>query len=142
MRGRHRRQVLALDTMCFLYRFEANATYLDLTRDLFDLIERGECRATTSVLSLTESLVAPLRLGRAEIAATYRTIFTNFPNLDLVPVDVRAAEVAAELRTRHGLRTPDALHLAAAVAAGADAFITNDAALTRVTEVEVIPLRA
>jgi uncharacterized protein len=38
---------------------------------------------------------------------------------------------AAEIRASHNFKTPDALHLACAVEAGCDAFLTNDAQLTR-----------
>jgi predicted nucleic acid-binding protein len=34
-------------------------------------------------------------------------------------IDVEVAEIAAELRAKYGVRTPDALQLAAAVQAGA-----------------------
>jgi predicted nucleic acid-binding protein len=38
---------------------------------------------------------------------------------------------AAEIRASHNFKTPDALHLAAAVEGGCTAFLTNDAQLTR-----------
>ncbi len=38
---------------------------------------------------------------------------------------------AAEIRASHGFKTPDALHLAAAVVGGCSAFLTNDAQLAR-----------
>jgi predicted nucleic acid-binding protein len=40
---------------------------------------------------------------------------------------------AASLRARYGLRTPDALQISVALAAGCSAFLTNDARLQRVT---------
>jgi len=52
-----------------------------------------------------------------------------------------AGRIAARLRGSYGIRTPDALHLATAVVTGADAFVTADARLFRVTEVDVVPLR-
>ena len=44
---------------------------------------------------------------------------------------------ATELRARHGVRTPDALHLAAAVASGCDVFLTNDLRLAHVPGIPV-----
>lgn len=38
------------------------------------------------------------------------------------------------------LRTPDALQIAAALVAGCEAFLTNDAGLKRVTELRVLVL--
>jgi predicted nucleic acid-binding protein len=59
-------------------------------------------------------------------------------HLRTVPIDDALAERAAELRARHNVRTPDALQLAAALLTGAAAFLTNDAALTCVSEIEVL----
>jgi predicted nucleic acid-binding protein len=41
-------------------------------------------------------------------------------------VDEALAQLAAALGAAHGLRAADAVHLATAVAAGADRFITNN----------------
>ncbi|MBK9715381.1 MAG: PIN domain-containing protein [Kouleothrix sp.] len=56
------------------------------------------------------------------------------------PIDAVVADQAAELRASYGLRTPDALQIAAALAAGCTAFLTNDARLQRVTELRVLVL--
>jgi predicted nucleic acid-binding protein len=56
-------------------------------------------------------------------------------------VDRAIGEGAARLRARYGLRTPDAIHLATAVAARAEAFVTTDRRLARVRELEVRVLR-
>ena len=45
--------------------------------------------------------------------------------LDLRPVDHRVAEAATILRGKYRLKTADAVHLATALDAGADRFITN-----------------
>ncbi|MCC5664290.1 hypothetical protein LC653_10260 [Nostoc sp. CHAB 5784] len=39
---------------------------------------------------------------------------------------------------RYNLQLPDALQVAAAIIAGCEAFLTNDAALKRVTELRVL----
>jgi predicted nucleic acid-binding protein len=44
---------------------------------------------------------------------------------------------AEELRAKYGVRTPDALQLAAAVQAGATGFITNDRRLEAIKELEI-----
>jgi predicted nucleic acid-binding protein len=40
-------------------------------------------------------------------------------------------DLATELRARHGLKVPDALHLAAAIEGGCDEFWTNDTRLDK-----------
>ena len=49
-----------------------------------------------------------------------------FPNLEIVPVDWEIAARAADFRVEFGLRTPDALQLAAALCKGATLFVSND----------------
>jgi predicted nucleic acid-binding protein len=55
-----------------------------------------------------------------------------------VALDLAVADRAAALRGQYRLRTPDAIQLATALEAGADAFLTNDQQLSRVTEVPVL----
>ena len=58
----------------------------------------------------------------------------------MIALDARMAEIAADLRARYRLRTPDALQIAAALVTGCEAFLTNDAALRRVTDLQVLVL--
>ena len=48
---------------------------------------------------------------------------------------------AAQLRAIHGLRTPDALQLAAALAARCPVFITNDRRLSQIPGLRILQLR-
>jgi len=73
-----------------------------------------------STLLLTEVLV-PRTDGRAD------EIGRLLERLDLRTVDRRIAEAAAILRGKYRLKTADAVHLATALDAGADRFITNNA---------------
>ena len=43
-----------------------------------------------------------------------------------MPVDLAVAREAARLRGRHTIKMPDAIHLATAHLANADAVVTND----------------
>jgi predicted nucleic acid-binding protein len=51
---------------------------------------------------------------------------TGFPNLQLAPLGVMPARETAFVRAAMGLRTPDAVQVAAARPHGADAIVTND----------------
>ncbi len=94
----------------------------------------------SSVITLTEVLVHPVKLGDARLAQEYRDILARSKRFHLCDVTAPIAESAARLRARYDLRTPDALHLAAAVETGCDAFLTNDRGITRVKEVRVLVL--
>jgi predicted nucleic acid-binding protein len=58
----------------------------------------------------------------------------------MFPVSLAIADSAARLRARYNLRTPDALHVATAINAGCQAFLTNDNTLKRVTELSILIL--
>lgn len=89
-----------------------------------------------SVLLLPEILTRPFReADDAEVAS----LGVLLGRLDLLPVDRATAELAVVLGAAYRLRAADAVHLATAVGAGADRFLTNN---TRdfpqtITEIEV-----
>jgi predicted nucleic acid-binding protein len=76
-----------------------------------------------SVVLLPEVLAKPLRNGTtAEIVEITKLL----GRLELRPADAATAEIAASLAALHRLRAVDAFHLATAVVAHADRFITNN----------------
>jgi len=79
-------------------------------------------------------------LGNTKTEQEYRNILLHSGGFELLPVTTLIAESAAELRARYNLRTPDALHVATAIAAGCGAFLTNDAGVKRVAEITVLLL--
>lgn len=86
-------------------------------------VEPGAVAGVGSLLLLPEVLSKPMRDGRAdEIGA----LFGLLSRLELRAVDPTTAEVATSLAATHRLRAADAVHLATAVVAGADRFITNN----------------
>ena len=56
----------------------------------------------------------------------------------LASLDEQSAQHAAKLRVQYNLGLLDALQLGAALVAGCDAFLTNDAIFHRITEIKVI----
>lgn len=60
--------------------------------------------------------------------------------LDLLPADLATAELATALGAAYGLPTTDAVHLATAVNAGADRFLTNNQSdfPKSITEINVV----
>jgi predicted nucleic acid-binding protein len=83
----------------------------------------GAVAGTGSVLLIPELCIKPMRDGaESEIEA----LAVLLARLDLRPADEAVAELAASLGAAHGLRAADAVHLATAVAVGADRFITNN----------------
>ncbi len=131
---------LGLDTSPFIYFVEQNPLYVDLMREVFKRITNSDFQACSSVITLTEVLVQPLRQNNQTLANEYRDLLFNGANFQLFPLTTLIAETAAKLRAKHSLRTPDALQIATALENGCDAFLCNDNGLKRVTELQIFIL--
>lgn len=87
-------------------------------------------------LARLECLVVPLRVQDASRVGDF-DMFFGVRVAELVDFTGAIFRRAAEIRATHNFRTPDALHLAAAVEGGCTVFLTNDAQLTRFTDLAV-----
>lgn len=114
--------------------------YPDLTRLLFEGLRGGDVAGQTSAISLYQVLVEPYRRGRDEAAERAGDDLTAFRGLDVVPVDAAIARQAAEVRARLGGRSERALHLATALAADADVYLTQASGLRRVAGLAILDL--
>jgi predicted nucleic acid-binding protein len=85
--------------------------------------EDGHNVGVGSTLLVPEVLGKPLREGNTAECDALATILGR---LELRPLDRATANLAALLAAEHRLKASDAVHLATAVAAGADRFITNN----------------
>ena len=130
---------LGMDTAPFIYFVEQNPAYVDIMQAVFEHVEGTDgLEVLTAALSLTETLVHPLRTGNVVLETAYRDLFTNGERLTLLPIDTAAAERAGRLRAAHNLRTPDALQVATCIEAQCEAFLTNDAGFRRVPGLRII----
>lgn len=84
--------------------------------------------AAISDLTWLECRVEPVRLADAAALAVMEA-FLSAADLTRVPMPTAVFERACRIRAAHNYRLADALHLAAAVESGADAFLTNDHSL-------------
>jgi predicted nucleic acid-binding protein len=134
-------RLVAIDTAPFIYYIEKNPKYFSIVDSLFNAVDTDNARAVTSVLTLQEVLVHPLRKNQTDLAERYREILTNSVNLTLVTITPDIAENASKLRAAyHWLRSPDAFQIATAIETGAHVLITNDENWKKVTEISVLTL--
>lgn len=77
-----------------------------------------------SVLLLPEVLTKPMRAD-PESAETM-TLISLLSRLELRPFDEATGRLALALAVSYGLRAADAVHLASAIGAGAQRFVTNN----------------
>jgi len=125
--------------MPFIYHVDGHPRYGPIAGKLFTWIERRG-RAVTSTITMTELLVHPYRKNDINRVNSIYALTSTYPNLSWVPVTLALADNAARLRAKYGLRTPDALHLATAIAGSATGFVGNDHVFQRVTELEILLL--
>ena len=134
-------RLLALDTMVFSYHLSGHPRYVPLTRVVLEAIESGQVAGLTTTITLAEVLTVPAQAGDRRAMVDYELYLTHFPNLRVVSLDVVLARETALVRATCGLRTPDAVQVAAARLAGADGVVTNDRRWAkRVTRPEVVVL--
>lgn len=88
----------------------------------------------------TGVLTRPKQIGNTRLEQEYRDLLVHSRSFRLIPIDILIAESAADLRARWKLRTPDALQIATALDAGWQALLTNDHALRRVTDLQILVL--
>jgi predicted nucleic acid-binding protein len=90
-----------------------------------------------SEMGRMETLIVPVRNADVKLVAEFERFFTT-QVAQLVSIDRAAFDKAIEIRAAHpSIRTPDAIHLAAAVVSNCDVFLTNDPILKRYPGVRV-----
>jgi uncharacterized protein len=111
--------VIYLDSCLVIYALEPS----EATEAVLSAMQGAAEPFAVSELVCMECLVGPLRSGNELARITFERFFTTVARVALAPDVFRAA---ASLRARHGLRTPDAVHVAAAQLGGCSAIWTND----------------
>jgi predicted nucleic acid-binding protein len=132
-------KTIGLDTAPLIYFIEEHPTYLETILNLFETVESGEVTAVTPTVTLLEVLAHPFRSNNKDLATEYRDILLHSK---VITYDISApiAEAAAQLRSRHNIRTPDAIQIATAMHAGASHFLTNDARSPAIPSIEILVL--
>lgn len=130
-----------VDSNVFIYFLQDEPPYAALIRPVFEMIANGALSGITSIVTVFEVLVKPLRDGRKDVARQYAEALFASRNLLIQPVGRSIAEVGAQIRAQYGVQTPDAIQLGTALLGGAQAFLTNDRKLARITEPEIVVLR-
>jgi predicted nucleic acid-binding protein len=131
---------VGVDTAAFIYFIEAHPTYVPALRPLFDAVDREVLTIVTSAVTLLEVLVVPYRAGNQPLAQRYEALLTRGRGITLREIDRPLLRAAAQLRAVAGVRTPDALQLAAVLAEGCTTFVTNDRRLPSLPGLRILLL--
>lgn len=133
-------KILFLDTAPLIYFIEGHSNYHQVLLKLFDYNDKSGFSFISSTITLLEVLVKPLKENQPEIVKKYSEILTTYSGIDIYELNYNVAIEAAKLRAKYNLRTPDSIQLATAIVYKADFFLTNDARLKTVSEINVISL--
>lgn len=133
-------QRLYVDSAPLIYYVEENPAYVEKMRAIVSIVDETDLVAYSSVLTLAEVLVMPLRQRDQRLVQAYREILVAGDDYALVALSPEIAVTAAEIRARYGLGTPDSVHVASAVATQCDAMLTNDSDMKRIKELEILLL--
>lgn len=120
-----------LDTNFFIYLIEGTSHHAARAKYLLRGFSMRRDEVLTSVMSLGEVLVVPLRSGDLALAQRYRQLFRG-RGVTVLPFVEQASETFARLRVG-GVKPPDAIQLSTAAATGCDLFLTNDDRLMGLT---------
>jgi predicted nucleic acid-binding protein len=123
-----------------IYYIEENSYFAKPLNELFMAGEKKECHFVSSIITLIEVLVLPMREKRDDIIKKYEMILTHSSSMEMVDINVKIAKTTARLRADYSLKTPDAIQIATALHCSADYFLTNDKRLKSIKEINIILL--
>ncbi len=131
---------VGIDTAIVIYFIEEHPKYLPIILPLFREADQGKPDLITSAVTLLEVLVVPYRAGHRALADRYEALLTRSRGIRLIDMTRDQLRAAAQLRAATGVRTPDALQLAAAIGSGCTAFVTNDRRVPAIPGLRVVQL--
>lgn len=128
-----------LDANGFIYSVERIEPYRTLLEPMWRLAQVGQFEIVSSELAILETLVKPLREGDTLLEDLFRALLFA-REVRLIPVTSSLWEQAARLRAMTGIKTPDALHAATALAVESTLFVINDGGFRRVSGLPIAVL--
>ena len=127
--------LLLVDSAPIIYVLESRAGFAARFQPLFARHEAGGLNLAVTTVTIAEVLSGPLKAGEEALAKRYRAVLESWQVVDLT-ADI--AESAARLRGQYGLKLPDAVQLASALAINADALVTHDRDFSRVRGLRIL----
>jgi len=122
-----------------LYDEEFHVKVKNARKVLIDVSE-GRLRAATSSLTWDEVIWVIRKIYNAKLAMEKGRQFLNFPNLNILKIDVKVLFVAQNLVEKYSLKPRDAIHVASALSNNIKTIISDDKDFDRVEEIRRVPL--
>ena len=122
------------DASALIYLIEAKEPFAGKVRKELTAVAKkhSDMGAAVSRLTWLECRVGPMKANDSATLAAFDAFFAR-SDLTWVELTRDVVELAAAIRVRHGLRTPDALQAASCLQLGANhVFLSGDSAFKRV----------
>jgi predicted nucleic acid-binding protein len=114
-----------LDSSILIYTVEVNLTFWKTLEVLWRKFSEGEVLLISSELIITEVLVKPLKSQNQQSIDSYNKLLFD-SGIELIPITRSLLISATNLRAKHNLKTPDAIHAATAIDNNCNRLLTND----------------
>jgi predicted nucleic acid-binding protein len=127
---------LFLDTAPVVYFVEQNPEFIGRVEPIFARLDL-DIIGVVSAITLAECLVFPIKRGFTDLERAFEEI-VNSDRVEFVATDREIAKRTAIIRAKYNFQLPDSIQIATAIESNCDAFLTNDVALGKVTEIRTI----
>ena len=124
--------LLYVDTAPLIYLGEHVPQYGDLVAQRLSSTDA----LVVSDLSRLECRVKPMRDGNTALLDEFDRFFNESVS-EVLALSREVIDRATEIRSLYGFKTPDAIHLAAAILSNCELFLTNDRRLDGFTGLRV-----
>jgi predicted nucleic acid-binding protein len=114
-----------LDSCVVIYLIQGPEDLSQRVRGALQPAEAAVPATCVSELTRLECRVWPIREADEPLLGKFDEFFAS-QDVERIALETEVFDLATELRAHHGTKTPDALHLAAAILGGCQEFWTND----------------
>jgi uncharacterized protein len=128
--------LIYLDSVVLIYALDHVGSFETRANNRLSEIAALGDQVAVSDLSRLECRVKPIQVGDVRKLEVFDSFFARSDVL-LIPLPSSVYDRATVIRAKHGFKTADALHLAAAIEGGCQAFLTNDFRLSRFPDLTV-----
>ena len=114
-----------LDSCIVIYLIEGPDSFREICYRAMAARKTDGVQLCFTGLTRLECRMLPMRKGQQQVLEEYDNFF-SLPETSRLLINKKVFEIATELRAFQNLKTPDALHLAAAIHHGCTEFWTHD----------------
>ena len=132
--------LIYLDSAILIYYLDGVGSFQARAAHRLTALRAAGDQVAVSDLTRLECRVKPIQLGDTLRLSKFDGFF-GLPRVRMVLLTTTVYDRATVIRATHGIKTLDAIHLAAALEGGCNVFLTNDTRLSSFhgLTIEVLP---